>query len=379
MFRRIGLSGDVPFFLLPYQYEEWTTFVLRQNAHKQSRTNTMIKRLLYLVLACILLNSCSNDFEVAAAWKEVPVVYAILSPKDTAHYVRVEKAFLDPSRNALEIAQIADSLYYPEDAITVWLEQVGTNNKYQLHRVDGNLEGYVRQPGVFATSPNWLYKVKDAALLPGATYRVVVQRKDGKPDITAQTTLPADFLITTPDPTNIVRKVTFGYSSTTSLVWRTDENGVYFNATFILPYREEAPDGTVLLRDTLVWQPVNNVERTDQQLGQNLYKGNSEVSGAALFKFLANNLQNTDNFRYFERGALILEGGGKEIKEFNITASANSGLTGAEVYPVYTNLSEVYGIVTGKNSVRMDKIQISESTVDSLKLNPLTQGLKFRI
>lgn len=339
----------------------------------------MMRRLLYLAFAGVIFNSCSNDFEVAAPWKEVPVVYAILSPKDTAHYVRVEKAFLDPSRNALEVAQIADSLYYPEDAINVWLEQVGTSNRYALHRVDGNLEGYVREPGTFATSPNWLYKVKNVTLLPGVSYRVVIERKDGKPDITGQTTLPGDFTITTPDPSNIVRKVTFGYNSTTTVNWRTDENGVYFNATFILPYREEAPDGTVLLRDTLVWQAARNVERSEQQLGQNLYKGTKELSGAELFKFLADNLQPTDNFRYFERGALILEGGGKEIREFNITASANSGLTGAEVFPTYTNLSEGYGIITGKNAVRMEKIQISENTIDSLKTNPLTQGLKFRI
>lgn len=339
----------------------------------------MMRKLLFGLLAGMALSSCSNDFDVTAPWKEVPVVYAILSPTDTAHYIRVEKAFLDPSRNALEVAQIADSLYYPESAIQVWIEQVGTNVRYQLTRVDGNLDGYVREPGIFATSPNWLYKVKNAALLPAATYRVVVKRTDGRPDITAETTLPGDFIITTPDPTNIIRKVTFGYSSTTSVAWRTDENGVYFNTTFILPYREEAPDGTVLLRDTLVWEAARNVERSEQQLGQNTYKGNEELAGSEFFRFLANNLQPTNNFRYFERGALILEGGGKEIREFNITAAANSGLTGAEVYPVYTNLSEGFGIVTGKNSVRMEKIQISEGTVDSLKLNPLTQGLRFTI
>ena len=86
-----------------------------------------------------------------------------------------------------------------------------------------------------------------------------------------------------------------------------------------------------------------------------------------------------NNFRYFEKGFIYLEGGGKEIRDFNITASANSGLTGAEVYPIYTNLSEGFGIVTAKNLSKMGNIQMSEQTIDSMFYHPLTQGLKFRL
>lgn len=342
-----------------------------------------MRKLLFFFALAGIFGACSNEFDVAAPWKEVPIVYAILSPKDTAHYVRVEKAFLDPEVSALEIAQIADSLYYPEDAITVWLERPGTQTRVQLFRVDGNLEGYVRDEGIFADQPNWLYKLKPAVgqnLTPGETYRLVIVRKDGRDDITAETTLPKDFTITRPDPTAIVRKVSFAYSTTTTVDWRTDVNGVYFNLTFRLPYREEAPDGTVLLRDTLVWEAAKNVERLDQQVGAGLYKGTTELQGAQFFRFLSEQLAPTDNnFRYFEKGFIYLEGGGKEIKDYNITASANSGLTGAEVFPVYTNLSEGFGIFTAKNQVIMGNIQVSEQTIDSMFYHPLTQNLKFRL
>ena len=115
-----------------------------------------MKRLLLLLPVLIFLASCSNEFEVAAPWKEVPVAYAILSPKDTAYYVRVEKAFLDPETNALQTALIPDSIYYPENAITVWLERTSNQSRVQLVRVDGTKEGIIRDPGTFATDPNWL-------------------------------------------------------------------------------------------------------------------------------------------------------------------------------------------------------------------------------
>ncbi len=112
-----------------------------------------MKKLLLLLLLPLglLLSACSNDFEVTAPWKEIPIVYGILSPQDTAHYLRIEKAFLDPNQSALEVAQIADSLYYPENSITVWLvPTINPNNRIQLQRVNGALEGYPRDPGVFA-------------------------------------------------------------------------------------------------------------------------------------------------------------------------------------------------------------------------------------
>lgn len=339
-----------------------------------------MKKLLYFLLLGAVLNACSNDFEVTAPWKEVPIAYGILSPRDTAQYIRIEKAFLDPSRSALEIAQIADSIYYPESAISVWLERPSAQARVQLFRVDGNLEGYVRDEGIFADQPNWLYKLKGGTLTPGEKYRLVIERADGKPDVTAETTIPGPFVITTPDPTNITRKVTYSYSQTTNVSWRTDENGVFFNVYVILPFREEAPDGTTLLRDTLIWKAASNVERSSTQSGVGVYKGTAALSGAQFFRFLSENLLPTaTNFRYFEKGSIMIEGGGKEIKEFNITALANSGLTGAEVYPIYTNLSEGFGIFTAKNEFTMNNIQITEITIDSLKLHPLTQGLKFRL
>lgn len=64
-----------------------------------------MKKLLLLLPFGLFLSACANDFDVTAPWKEIPVVYGILSPQDSAHYIRVEKAFVDPEKSALEIAR----------------------------------------------------------------------------------------------------------------------------------------------------------------------------------------------------------------------------------------------------------------------------------
>jgi hypothetical protein len=86
----------------------------------------------------------------------------------------------------------------------------------------------------------------------------------------------------------------------------------------------------------------------------------------------------TSLIRYFDRADITIVGGGKEIQEFLISSSANSGLTGAEVIPSFSNLSEGYGIFTAKNTSTLAQILVETKTVDSMNIHPLTLNLNFR-
>ncbi|MBK6930233.1 MAG: DUF4249 family protein [Saprospirales bacterium] len=338
-----------------------------------------MKKLFFLLpLAAALLPACSNDFEVAAPWKEIPVAYAILSPKDTAQYIRVEKAFLDPETSALQLAQIADSLYYPESAISVFLEQLSTGQRIPLQRVDGNLEGYVRQGGIFATQPNWLYKTK-AQINEGETYRLLIIRNDGRPDITAETVIPREFILRHPDPADIPPQITFKRDVSPTVDWRTDAAGVFFNLHFRIRYRENGLNGALIKRDTLQWTVTPNVKRSSQLVAGNLYKGEFLVSTESFFNFLVQHIPPaSDRFRYFEGIDVTLEGGGAEIERYLETAAANSGITGAEIIPAYSNLSEGYGIFTAKNRVVLNKVRVTPETIDDLNEQAPTNALNFR-
>lgn len=334
-----------------------------------------------------MLAACANDFEVTAPWKDIPVVYAILSPldpvlspKDTAYYIRVEKAFVDPERSALEIAQIADSLYYPEDAISVWLERTSDQNRIQLKRVDGALEGYPRNAGIFAGQPNWLYKAKPVSgfsIDAGKTYRLVIIRSDGRPDVTAETTVPIDFFVTTPNPVD--KRMGFYGRVTTKVRWQTDVNGAFFNVTMVVRINEKIePNGSPLSTQTLIWEAAKNVER-DSTNTPGVFTATAEMTGTSFYNFLAQNLQRLPpgRIRQFKNIDIIIEGGGREIKEYLETVQANSGLTGAETYPNYTNISEGYGIFTAKNRSVFQGVLVEPKTIDSMNLSSIVDTLGF--
>ncbi len=341
-----------------------------------------MKKLLFLLPVLILaMAACSNEFDVAAPWKEIPVAYAILSPRDTAHYVRVEKAFLDPETDAFQIAQIADSLYYPENAITVYLQQVDGGQLFQLHRVDGALEGYPRKEGIFAKQPNWLYKISAAelTLVPGKKYRLVIKRTDGQPDITAETTMPNDFRFVNPNQDLSPPFVAFTLPNTTNVEWRCDANSALFQITFDIQYREENANGSLIRRDTLVWDAPFALELNNLGGSAN-FRGVGQISPTDLYRFLKANIDSValPPFRYFEDISVTLVGGGKEIKDFQTVSAANLGITGAEVLPSYTNLSEGYGVFTSKNTLKLNGVKFTNPTVDSISNHALTRHLNFR-
>ena len=65
-------------------------------------------------IALIFFTACKDELNTVEGWKDIPVVYGLLSLNDTATYIRIEKAFVDPNKSAFDIAQIPDSLYYKD-------------------------------------------------------------------------------------------------------------------------------------------------------------------------------------------------------------------------------------------------------------------------
>jgi hypothetical protein len=282
-------------------------------------------------------------------------------------------------------AQVPDSIYYDPNTVDVYIQKVGSTQRFLLSRVDGVLEGFTRDSGVFATSPNWLYKIKPSqfsGLEPGASYRITLEFKDGSSPVYAETAIPKDFTPTAPNPQDIPVRIGFSSQNPTDIQWRTDANGVLFNVNLRVRYREEDSNGNLLKRETLEWF-VGSTKRESSPLGAGLFRAKIGASGQAFFRLLSEKIPpaNIGHFRYFENVEIIIEGGGKEIEDYQITAQANAGITGAEIISTFTNIQPAgagLGIVTAKNRLVRTDIRVTPATVDSMNADPLTKPLNFR-
>lgn len=337
---------------------------------------TLMNKILLFTLSLFLVSGCSNDFDLIEDWKDITVVYGLLDQSQANQYLRVEKAFLDPTTSAITIAQIADSLYY--DNIKVELREFRPNstggNVYELQRVNAEDEGFTREEGVFATSPNYLYKL-DQPINEEFTYRLVITKNDGSPTIEAETRICEDFDITSPFDTTIPIRFDSDGDQPTRFRWSSTTNSKFYNAKILVEI-SEAPssDPSNVTNRKLVWNITDNIKPNDNGLVS------LEVSGSSFFEFMSESLEPGFN-RQLIGIELVVGAGAQALLEYIEIGQVNAGITGADLIPTYTNIEgdESYGVFSSRYYKTFGQYQIFDaSTLDSLSSGYRTNNLGFQ-
>ena len=337
---------------------------------RKLKANKKMRPFIYLFFLSFLF-ACGNEFDIIEEEKDIPVVYGFLSISDTAQYIRVERAFVDENTSALELAQNPDSIYYPE--LSVELVRNSSGQRFSLERVDGNLEGYEREEGVFAQAPNYLYKIKssDINLAGGESYSLVIDRGENFPLIEATTNLLSQTSIKTPNPSTAVT-IDFDYIDRNLFIWSAGDNASIHDLVFRINYRERSPETNgQFVSKFVLWRAVRNYKEEDSRV-------DVEIDGINFYTFLKGALEvKSDVERRFEDMDMIITSGGEEIKDFVNITSANLGITSTQDVPVFSNIPGGQGIFSSTNTVILDKISLSNMTIDSLKNGMLTKSLNF--
>lgn len=324
-----------------------------------------------LMAASLFLTGCDNELDLVAEWKEIPVVYGFLSPTDTAQYIRVEKAFLDEKTGALDIARIPDSLYFPN--IQVQLEDAVTGQRFALQRVEGAAEGYPRQSGVFAESPNYLYKIRTdlMPLMADRTYRLLVTAEDGRMITTAETKLVGAYEMQFSSPPN---PISFRYDNAVRVTWTSTETSArFYDARMRLYYDEYTVGNPGSVPKVLDWKLESGLLRGDNQSAVTIF-----VPGIDFFRILQSQLEAlpylSRKFKYVE---IVVDAGGSELYEYVSVAQANTGITGAEYITSYSNISNGIGLFGSRSRLVAPNYFLNPVTLDSLKNGIYTRELNF--
>ena len=325
----------------------------------------------FLILSVIMFYACDNDLDIIEEPRDIPVVYGFLSLSDTAQYIRLERAFVDENISALELAMNPDSLYYPNAQVS--LRRDASGELFDLEMVDGNLEGYVRDSGAFAQSPNYLYKIKsdDIDLRAGEMYSLVIQRTEDSETIEAETRLIGPTEIKSPNSQNAVI-LDFDYVDLNLFIWQASEGASVHDLFFRFNYRERSPEtNNQFVSKSVLWKAGSNIEEEDVRVDY-------EFQGLNFYTFLSGAIPvETDVQRRFENMDMIVVSGGTEILDFVNVSSANLGITSTQDVPSYTNIPEGRGIFSSRYTTELNTITLSNQTIDSLVNGSLTSQLNF--
>lgn len=334
----------------------------------------MKTKLLPVLAIAFLLGACNDEIDLTADWKDIPVVYALINKDEAVHYVRLEKAFLDQNGNAFDAAQNIDSLYYGPE-VTVEILNQSTGKTVVLERVNGEDEELYREDGVFANSPNYLYKflAEDLPLDGEQTIELRINRGDNLEVVTAEAIVMGDIIPQAPSMPG--DKLDFPMDRETSIRWRSTEEIRIFDVFLQVRYAEQLiSDPNSVEEKSVIWtmgQGIDNEAGTQQTV--------LKVSGQEFYAFLAQSIEtDNDKIRFLQGMDLIITGGGEAVERFINIALANTGITSAQEIPTYSNLSEGLGIFSSLSDTTVVNLTLTNESRDSLTSGSITGELNFQ-
>jgi len=277
------------------------------------------------------------------------------------------------------LAQIPDSLYY--DNIVVQIERTGaTNDVFNLQRVDGNLEGYVREDGFYANTPNYLYKLKLAPedRLKGGDELKLVLRIGENQVVTASTVVTSEYELTNPRPATSndpAGEVGFLPDSDATTKWRDDAGtSAVFDINYYIHYRERLADGEPFTNKSFKWKVASGFQATGTSSSTISYKFES----IEFYSILSSEIEvNNSATRILDSIDVEILGAGEELVQYREIGLANTGITSSQVIPTFTNLSEGRGIFSSISNIYTSGFKVADRTIDSVQVNQITQDLNF--
>ncbi len=319
--------------------------------------------------AYFLFSSCSNDLELFGEIVERPVVYGLLSTTANDQYIRLERSFADPETSAVVLAQDANHVYF-ENAQVELQDELG--GRFVLQRVDAIDEGYVRRPGDFLTSPNYLYKIgsEEIGLEGGKTFRVIVI-KDEEEIATASTKTLGSARFLSP---GVTKRISIVAEEFTRIRWQTIPDASSYALSFDFEISEvDLGSGLTTVKkfrwDASTLISVQNVNSSDQDF---LLEGNQ------FFQFLADNLEPQTNIeRKLSKLDIRLIAFGAEIGDYLDVLNANSGITSAQEVPTYTNVIGGLGLFSSTTEILSENLVLGSKMIEELINGSITGNLSF--
>lgn len=342
-----------------------------------------------LLAAIVLFNSCSEKFNVAAPYKDITVIYSFLDMNDTAHYVRIQKAFLDQNKSAITMAQSSDSSYYAH--LNVKIKRLDFSDTLvidtiHLTRVDLNAEGYPKQPGVFFTAPNYAYKFTNT-LNPNYLYRIIVTNlATGQVD-SAEAPVIDDTKGGAFTSTVFTDTASIDFSST--LPRKTYEFYCQYTPPSSFTYENQTSPAVIaqaILRfnwvDSDYTTHTNTARSGDYNVGYQTLNNSGfgvqidySIPNLQLYNAMSSTLGAAPDhvIRLLDKIDLFVYLGTQDFLNYQQNSLVQGvGLTGSEIEPVYTNVkgANALGLFTSRG-MRQGKLKITNTTIDSLMASPL--------
>lgn len=301
-----------------------------------------------------LFSACSNDLEINAPYKDIPVVNAFLDQNQPVQYIRIQKVYQNGTGSTtMEGAQNTDSLYF--DSLVVDLIEARTGTIYPCKRIDT----VYKDSGLFSSAVHHLYVTsfpKNESADEQFNLRIHVPSSGNTFYNKEPISIVKDAFVE--DRTISVDTIinhSFPYR------FRTGRNSSLYDLSIRFYYTE-----------TEKANPSNVQEKVYEYFIQRakIYTYSTTIKAeAVLSKNFINNLQGNIKFnplvnRKYSRIEFVAYGGSKEYQEYLELAKPNTSIVPKNAE--YSNISGGKGIFSSRNKVVQTQMKLDSKSISIL-------------
>jgi len=305
----------------------------------------------------LFISSCEKEFDPYDSYKDITIVYGLINPLDTIHYIRINRAFYAPE-SATIVAQNPDSSNFPVEDIDVRIYEITPDgNSTQLVVGSTIMQNKDTTTGHFYAPEQRVYYFKKKFHIQylDNTIKIEIEHKKTGKIVYAETPLVNDFDVTIPNPG---MQVNFNPIPTTMrFEWVNAKHGKIYDAYYIIYYREGRNDepSDKWKKDSIVWHVGS---RTAQITGNEEVQIETVTFNSTLFY---ENVQKKVAYdpdvwrRPYVQAKISIWAGSEEMYHYNVI-NEHSGLL--PDIPEYTNMktklnsveleNEAFGIFTSR-------------------------------
>ncbi len=337
-----------------------------------------------VLMSALLGTSCKTDFDLNEKYKEIHIIYGLLSQQDSffidstrkivkrttdnPQYIRIEKAFLNNNVSAYQIAAQTDSLYIKN--LTVNLEVSKDGNTQIIPLTEDRTIN--KDGGSFGSTGALLYKTPaDFHLDPAATYTIRTLNKQTGVSASASTPLVGQ---TDLDRTlTLVQTLDYTPNTQSTIKWSAAKNARFYDLTFYIYYKEWTKNQMDTVVKVVEWPLLHNFITDNLQGGFTMGYG---IKGSDFYTFMSQQIKaDLSKQRYFVGTDVVIDAGAEEIYNYITVNQPSIGVV--QKLPEYTNVKNGFGVFSSKSRTRIFKTAQSGVTRKELKSNAQTRDLNF--
>jgi len=345
---------------------------------------------------CILFvfNSCKNELDILAPYKESISVYAVLNPQEKFQFIRVNKVFLGEG-NAFDMAQVKDSVNYPLGVLTGKLERFINGVKAVTTQGDSKAEIILKdtvmqiKSGVFNTMQHFLFTADK--LYTSGEYKLTITNSSTGNVFTSQTTV-IDSIAPTPyqplrgkyyfelpfnnvDPQYNSYFIEYSNTAVTRNVrFATTTNAVVYSLTIRFHYQDSVISGQKIDRFVDYSVPTFKVEEKSATLTEHVYSFMSPDLYSRWYNEIIKTESENVLFRKAVKMDFIVYAGTRDYHDFLQISAPSTSV--AQDKPVYSNINGGFGILAARSRHHISKA-ISPVFIDYISQTKPMCSLRF--